>query len=132
MAIALFRLVPMTVVMGTIFFLSHQSAEQLPLPQLPGIDKLAHFVAYAVLAATVLFGWGPERRQQRPARTVILTALWSLLYGISDELHQSLVPGRQPDLFDLLADGAGVVFTCVLWWWWRRARPEANAVRTAG
>jgi len=131
MASALFRLVPMAVVMGTIFFLSHQPAEQLPLPQLPGIDKLAHFVAYAVLAATVLHAWGPERRRRRPARTVVLTSLWSIFYGISDELHQSLVPGRQPDLVDLLADGAGVVFTCALWWWWRRARSEANAVRTA-
>ena len=132
MAIVLFRLVPMTAVMGTIFFLSHQSAEQLPLPQLPGIDKLAHFVAYAVLAATVLFGWGPERRRRRPAQTVVLTALWSILYGISDELHQSLVPSRQPDLFDLFADAAGVVFTCALWMWWRQARTESDASRSTG
>lgn len=130
MALTLLRLVPMTVVMGTIFFLSHQPAEQLPLPQLPGIDKLAHFVAYAVLAAAVLFGWGPEHRRRRPALTVVLTALWSILYGISDELHQSLVPSRQPDFFDLLADAAGVVFTCALWLWWRRSRTETDASRS--
>jgi VanZ family protein len=31
----------------------------------------------------------------------------SLLYGISDELHQGLTPGRTPDVMDLVADTLG-------------------------
>ena len=43
---AVLRIVPMIFVMGTIFFLSHQPGDQLSLPPLPGLDKLAHLAAY--------------------------------------------------------------------------------------
>ncbi len=36
---------------------------------------------------------------------VVLTV--TILYGISDEFHQSFVPGRQPSWYDVLADGLG-------------------------
>lgn len=36
-----------------------------------------------------------------------MTALGALLYGLTDEYHQSLVPGREADVLDLLADTVG-------------------------
>ncbi len=98
----LLRAVPAVLCAGAIFFVSHQ-------PKLPdlglhfeGSDKLMHALAYAVLAACLLFGlaWPPWPR-----------ALWAAglaaLYGVTDELHQHFVPGRSTDVLDWLADAGG-------------------------
>lgn len=69
--------------------------ERLP----PGSDKLAHALAYLVLGALGSLATG-----SRPAG-----ALLAVLYGISDEIHQSFVPGRFPDLWDLVADSVGAL-----------------------
>ncbi|HSH41142.1 MAG TPA: VanZ family protein, partial [Arenicellales bacterium] len=38
----------------------------------------------------------------------------AVLYGISDEWHQSFVPGREPDVLDVLADGVGAAVGILL------------------
>ena len=62
-----------------------------------GTDKVVHGGVFFVLSALLALATG------RP----LLAALLATLYGASDELHQLLVPGRQADLLDLLADGVG-------------------------
>lgn len=109
------RMVPMALVMGTIFFLSHQPGDSLHLPPLPGIDKLAHFLAYGVLAAATLFVFTEQWKGRRSGLVIFATTVFCLLYGISDEFHQSFVPGRAPSLVDILADSAGAVLACLLW-----------------
>ncbi|MGH8657315.1 MAG: VanZ family protein [Gammaproteobacteria bacterium] len=42
---------------------------------------------------------------RKKGMVVVLTV--TILYGISDEFHQSFVPGRQPSWYDVLADGLG-------------------------
>ncbi len=91
--------------LGVIFFLSSQ-------PRLPQVvpsffdsfqDILGHFVAYAVLAVLLL--WALTGLGARHAAW--LTLLIALLYALSDEFHQSFVPGRHPDPFDVATDLAG-------------------------
>lgn len=38
---------------------------------------------------------------------MVLAVLTSVLYGISDEIHQIFVSERQFSIFDMLADGIG-------------------------
>ncbi|TKB28178.1 teicoplanin resistance protein VanZ [Desulfopila sp. IMCC35006] len=118
-AAAALRMVPAIFTMGTIFYLSHQTGDRLPLPALPGLDKLAHLAAYGLLAATVLFAVSARQKSTRPLRVIILTVCFCLLYGISDEFHQSFIPGRTASVFDLMADGGGAVVVCGLWRKWR-------------
>jgi len=101
----------MILVMGTIFWLSHQPGDSLYLPPLPGIDKLAHLLAYGVLAAATLFAFGERWRSEKAGLTVLITIFFCLVYGISDEFHQSFIPGRAPSFLDIVADcgGAGLV-----------------------
>ena len=111
----LYRFVPVTLVMGTIFFLSHQDGSSLALPEIPYIDKAAHFLLYSLLAGTILFAFPVELRQHHPERTGIIAVLLCLSYGITDELHQAYIPGRIASMSDLIADVSGAAVTVLFW-----------------
>lgn len=119
---AVFRLVPMVLTMGAIFFLSHQPGDNLSLYPLPGIDKLAHITVYSILAATVLFGLSEDLKRNDARKVILITVACCVVYGLSDEFHQYFIPGRSVSLFDLFADCGGAVMTCALWVWWRNRR----------
>jgi len=116
------RIVPMLVVMGTIFFLSHQPGDSFELPEIINLDKLLHGIAYGGLAATVLFVAPNELRHKSLSCTAVLAVTICLLYGISDEFHQSFIPGRYPSIWDIAADFLGA--SIVVWFWnrWMRER----------
>ena len=102
-----------------IFMLSSQPGSTLDdaenlLDFMPAADFFAHIVLYFVLATlvhTVLRIYLPKRKKLLMADTVI----FSLLYGVSDEFHQSFVPGRTVSGSDLLADVLGAVLAVTLW-----------------
>jgi hypothetical protein len=116
------RMVPMVAAMGTIFFLSHQSGDNLPDLSLPGTDKLAHLAVYSLLAGTVLFSFCEELKSHHHRTVMFMTIVICVLYGITDEFHQSFIPGRFVSILDIVADCAGAVTACVLWEWWRKRR----------
>ncbi|MBU0962111.1 MAG: VanZ family protein [Proteobacteria bacterium] len=112
--ILLLRTVPVTLVMGTIFLLSHQSGDTLSLPSFPGADKIAHMLAYGILALTVLWAFG-QNGLRKTRRVAIQTVLCCLFYGLSDEYHQSFIPFRSVSGLDLLADIAGALCVTLIW-----------------
>lgn len=88
--------------MAVIFGLSSLHGSSVP----GNFSTVAHFGVYAVLGALYLFALrAPERRW--PA-ALVAVALASA-YGITDEFHQSFVPGRVPDPVDWLVDTAGAL-----------------------
>ena len=110
-----FRVVPLTMVMGTIFFLSHQPGTDLSFFYFPGSDKVAHAVAYACLAATAIYSIPQHFRASKPTFTAMLVVAFCLVYGMSDEYHQSFIPGRETSLGDLQADTLGAVVVAGGW-----------------
>ena len=97
-----------------IFWLS-SAPRSLPEPlAVDGMDKLLHLGTFAVLA------WlcGATLRRAAPEQAVrfhVVTAgVMALAYGLSDELHQAYVPGRQSSFYDVLADGAGALLGAAL------------------
>lgn len=110
-----FRIVPVVLIMGTIFFLSHQTGDKNALPDLPGLDKIAHMTAYGVLGATVLFAFGRKISKKGAGREIVFTVVICLLYGLLDEYHQSFIPGRTASGYDLAADCMGAIVACLLW-----------------
>ncbi len=91
---------------GLIFLLS--SFPNPPGPRGPEWQSFAaHAVEYAVfafLAAGLLAAIWPASPRWRLA-----VAAWVLavLYGLSDELHQAFVPGRDASLLDIAFDALG-------------------------
>ncbi len=91
-----------------IFWLSSSSKPVLP-PPFYGADKVLHALEYAILgillARSIL---SAKPRFSKGALVVLIVAL-ATLYGISDEVHQAMVPGRSASLWDVLADGVGAL-----------------------
>lgn len=73
----------------------------------PHGDKVGHFVLYGAIVFAVAL---VVRR--RPA--AITAALAMLLLGVADEFRQLLVGGRNFDLDDILANGAGICLGLLL------------------
>jgi len=104
--------------MGLIFFLSAQP--DLPHPQTGWLNLLlssaAHIFMFGVLA--VLWAWALGQGRHGWLVALALT----VLYALSDEFHQSFVPGRHADPFDLVCDALGAAVGLAAWVWLRRWR----------
>lgn len=113
----------MVAVMATIFILSHTPGEDIPLP-VDGLDKIYHAIAYATLALTCLYAISPLQRNIHFFKTGCAVIFFCLLYGITDEFHQSFVAGRYSDWHDLVADTTGSFLAVVGWWRVRSYRAD--------
>ena len=80
----------------------------------PGItDKHAHLAVYAVLAAALVWGITDRAPSRTSWTTVTVAVLAAAIYGVSDEWHQSFVPGRDVSVLDLAADVVGAAIAAV-------------------
>ena len=97
---------PLIGYMLAIFFLSTQrSSKKIPFPS----PNFFHIVEYFILALLMFRVVNGGFQKKIGVKTSALVACFSLLYAISDEFHQSFVPGRNADPWDVLADFAGIV-----------------------
>ena len=96
--------------MVVLFWISSQ-----PDPSIPsGVsDKTAHFAAFFVLAAVALRAMAGGRWSGVTLRAALVALAIAAGYGVLDELHQMLTPGRFPGVDDWIADALGAV-TAVL------------------
>jgi VanZ like family len=93
------------------------AASSIPnLQQLPGgmSDKSGHSIGYALLAVVLLRAFARGRLAGVTWRAGLAAIVLATMYGVSDEWHQSFVPGRSPDRYDVLADGIGATLGVVL------------------
>ena len=91
-----------------IFVLSHQPELKSDLPG--GWDfflrKLAHISEYAILTLLLV---GALKEHGLSRRKILFLAIsLSFLYALSDEYHQSFIPGRDGAFRDVLIDTFGI------------------------
>jgi hypothetical protein len=88
-----------------IFYLSSLPGNSIP--NLPVSDKVIHFFLYlglGLLFTSLLYGL---KFVSSRVKIAVITFAFIALYGLSDEIHQLFVVGRNFDLSDLLADIIG-------------------------
>jgi VanZ family protein len=94
---------PFIAALAVVFWLSSMS-------DVPGAryfwDKALHMVGYAGLGLLALRAFHGGFKTPRLTPT-LLAAATVILWGISDELHQSFVPGRDASALDVVADAIG-------------------------
>jgi len=79
------------------------------------VRKAAHFNVYALLAVLVATGVFTFDRLKN-VFGIILSLFVCILYSISDEIHQSFVPGRSCELRDVIIDTFGALLGCSIFW----------------
>ncbi|HIE52917.1 MAG TPA: VanZ family protein [Armatimonadetes bacterium] len=100
--------------MGAIFYFSGRPLpEEVPLVELDWGDKLGHLLLYGGLGVLL---WRAFVGATAVARTA---APWwaagvGTLYGLSDELHQALVPFRRGEVGDWVADALGIAIAVLV------------------
>ena len=97
-----------------IFVLSSMSPHDLPLIGLD--DSVMHAFEYGVLAVLLLRGLVGARWVRVNGLVAWLAIVLSTFYGLSDEVHQSFVPGRTAEIADLIADAVGGTLAVGLIW----------------
>lgn len=110
--------------MGIIFY---QSSIPVRMPgKIPHLDKAVHALMFFGLCLAY-FNVATRGGAQTTARACWAAFLLSVAYGISDEWHQSYVPGRLADWQDLLADALGAAAAAALGWALRHRSARWNA-----
>jgi len=121
----LFSWLPPVVWCGLIFYMS----------SIPGLNsglgvwdlilrKCAHMFEFGVLALLFARAFRRTWIALAPAGIVLLSFVLTLLYAISDEVHQSFVPNRGPSAMDVLVDTAGIVAAFVFVFFLNRRRRD--------
>lgn len=85
------------------------SSFQLKGPDLIWFDVSGftqHVVEYGVLGFLVIRAIGSSHNLPT-MWAVVAVFLFSLAYGVTDEIHQFFVPGRMFSMMDIVADGVG-------------------------
>jgi VanZ family protein len=103
--------------MGVIFVLSAQHADEQLAWWDVAIRKLGHIGGYALL--TALWAWTLAGTVRRP---VLIAAAIALIYAATDEYHQSFVETRHGTPVDVAVDAIGIALA-VLLLRWRRLVP---------
>jgi VanZ family protein len=112
------------------------AVSSIPLSRLPnlgghGVDKLLHFLQYAILGYLVSRGWGPGRAACNQRLRNWLPALILVLFAAADEFHQHWIPGRYVEFWDWGADAAGVLVSYVLAIWTNRRLANHDSAPSA-
>jgi len=98
---------------GLIFYLSSQKAPER-IPGFDHMDLLIHFLIYGVLALLALRMFLIEKQEYINKNAFVMSFIFTVLYGASDELHQKFVPTRHMSVWDLAADALGALTVLLL------------------
>jgi len=90
----------------------------LPAQSVPSVgvsDKIEHLLAYLVLSIllylTLLF---QKKSVLLKNYAMLFTSLIVFAYGVLDEVHQLMIPGRSCELLDFLADILGGIIGIII------------------
>lgn len=78
------------------------------------LRKLAHMTEYALLMVLMTRAWLRTRPLWVPFQLFLISGILTISYAISDEIHQSFVPGRTGAISDVLIDGCGIMIAILV------------------
>ncbi|WMW25419.1 VanZ family protein [Methanolobus sediminis] len=78
------------------------------------MDKVAHMFLYFGLGVLLHLTFQNSDNVFLRKYAAIIAVVLGVFYGISDEFHQSFVPGRTSSVYDLMADGIGLTIAQII------------------
>jgi len=85
-------------------------------------DKLYHFIEYSIFSVLLFFALLNSQKDFLRKNVLQISLLIGASFGILDELHQKLIPGRQADVLDFTADFVGVALIQICFWIYHRRK----------
>jgi VanZ family protein len=106
---------PVALLLAYEFWLSSRTSSEMPPlgPWFEGKDKAEH-AAYFFLTGLLAVRAARFGERWSRAKTAVFLLLAAVLWGCSDEIHQSFTPGRSVEIGDVLADVAGVAIAAAI------------------
>ena len=101
---------PVYVYAGLIFYLS--SRPYVP-SRIAGVilnSSILHMIEYAILSILLSRAFINSKNTIFKENAIHLAIIIAILYGVTDEIHQYLVPGRVFSALDIVANGIGSAF----------------------
>ena len=84
------------------------------------LRKAAHVTEFAVLFLLSFRAFEGFFSKISVAGLVSTAAIFSVLFAVSDEFHQSFVPGRSASAYDVGIDSCGVLIGLLVYHAWQR------------
>lgn len=100
-----------------VIYLSDQSQIPYIIKQFEIKDKILHFFGYLyfyLLLKVPIYINLRDKKYFTFYKISLITILLSMIFAITDEIHQGFTPGRDADIFDLIADFAGLIIAFFL------------------
>ena len=94
---------PVIIWMIFIFYISSLSHPPTPGPGVSYFGEFSHFIEYFILSFLFLRMFNGYNLKNG----LLLAILFSILYGLTDEIHQLFVPYRTFEIKDLIIDSLG-------------------------
>ena len=107
---------PVALLMAAIFGLSAQP--DLPAPPGGMSDVSAHAIVYAGLGVLMLRALSNAHWSDVTPHSVAVAIVLTILYGVSEEYHQTFVDGRFAEMRDIIADAVGACSGAAAVWAW--------------
>jgi VanZ family protein len=116
------RWAPVVLWMAIVFLVSSLSrlgrASRFP-------DWISHPIEYAVGSALFCRALGGGRQRPLGVGAAVAGTLLATLYGVTDEYHQSFVPGRTSDPADVAKDFVGAAASSFLYRRWTMVKTDS-------
>ncbi len=125
--------VPVVAYATLIFYGSSLSHPEDTFPSfLEGLsDKVLHMLEFGLLGVLCYRAFGSAAGAWGGRYALPLAIALAIFYGFTDELHQALVPEREADGWDFLADAGGATIGTVAWHLVRQMRDRPGMSRPA-
>ena len=92
------------------------------MPNVPFLDKLLHFGAYALLGILFFRAFETLPLRDNHNLLIFISIASATVYGISDEVHQYFVPHRHADILDGVANAIGSICGVFFYYHWKKRK----------
>ena len=110
------------VILVSLFILILTSLPKVPTPEtkIHFLDKIAHFVVYFIWGFSLSRVWRAKVAHSKLFTSLFLISI--ILFPAFDELHQYLIPERNPSFLDWFCDIAGAISSFSIFVKWKHIK----------
>ncbi len=116
---------PVIVYSAIIFSVSGITKVQTPFKEV-FFDKILHFIEYTPYGFLMARSVVHTVRGLNFKLVLFLAFFLTVLYGVSDEFHQSFVDGRSSSIYDVFADSIGGAIGCFIYFIFNKSAQKSR------